>query len=101
MTSALIMIIVGVLLSWGAKVFPSEFIQKWMAKLGYWQSVAMLGVCVAIATGWQALACYAGLSIIPPTELACGVEGFVQAILLGITGWASSQTTYATVVRRL
>ena len=101
MTSALIMVVVGILLSWGAKVFPSETVQKWMAKLGYWQSAAMLGVCLVVGVGWQALACYAGLTIIPPTELVCGVEGFVRAILLGLAGWASNQTSYSAFVRRL
>jgi len=96
MTAELLSVAVGAVVSVALEVVPG-LKARWST--WQWKPLTLLGLFLALPLAAWALACFAGIMLIPLPAL-CGVEGGLRAAGLGFLTFLASQTTFAVATRR-
>jgi len=97
MTQATIAGVIGFIVSVLAEVVPG--FNTWWDKFVY-KRLALLLASVGVPLVLWALACFTTVSV-PFTPDDCGVDGAVQAVLLGLVAFAGEQTGFNVLVRKM
>ena len=96
MTAEGIASVVGFILSIGLEVVPG-LKDKWAT--WKWKLLVMAGLNLLVGIGIWVLVCPMGVDLKMVVE--CTVNGALTALYLGLIAFATSQTTYTVVAKRL
>ena len=98
MTSEGIAALIGAASSWAIEFIPP--VKAVVDKLGKWKRAAFVLVFIGVPVGLSALAC-AGVDLGLGATCPSGLQGYVDAAILGIIAFGASQAQHAVVNKPL